>query len=474
MTVRIDRRSLLAGAAGLASLGLLGARAAWAQDARIRLMWWGNTNRNERTAKVIELFTAANPGVGRRGRERRLGRLLDPARHADRRRQRAGRHADGLPLHLRVRAPRRPAAARRRDGRRHPRPLGLLRGRHRRRQGRRQDLRHQPRRQLEHDDGQQGGLRGGRRRAAREGNDLGRLCRAGRRADREGRQARLLRLVRRRRRRADLRVLAAPARQGALRRRGQARLRRRRCDRVVRDVAGACATAAPACRPTCRRSTSSPSRRAWSRSATRRSPSTTRTRSSASRPSTSRRWSWCPTRPPAPTPSPASTASRRCSSAPTPTPACRSRRRSSSATSSTTRRRPRCSASSAACRSRRRYARRSRTRSTSSARRRSSSSRTSATSPGRCRRRRRPVPARSQFALKRINEEVGFGTAARGRRRDARLRGHRDPGPGLSQWPRRTLHPRPRQWARPEALAPAGSPGPGPRTARATCSCCPG
>jgi len=67
MTVRIDRRSLLAGAAGLASLGLLGARAARAQDARIRLMWWGNTNRNERTAKVIELFTAANPGVGLEG-----------------------------------------------------------------------------------------------------------------------------------------------------------------------------------------------------------------------------------------------------------------------------------------------------------------------------------------------------------------------------------------------------------------------
>ena len=42
MTVRIDRRSLLAGAAGLASLGTLGVRGAWAQDARIRLMWWGS------------------------------------------------------------------------------------------------------------------------------------------------------------------------------------------------------------------------------------------------------------------------------------------------------------------------------------------------------------------------------------------------------------------------------------------------
>ena len=78
------------------------------------------------------------------------------------------------------------------------------------------------------------------------------------------------------------------------------------------------------------------------------------------------------------------------------------------------------------------------------------------------------------FALKRINEEVGFGTRAGGGRRDAGLRGHRDPGPGLSQWPRRTLQLRPPRRAQPEPLAPAGSPGPGPRTARATCSCCPG
>jgi multiple sugar transport system substrate-binding protein len=67
MTVRIDRRRLLVGAAALGSLGALGARGAWAQDARVRLMWWGNTNRNERTAKVIELFTAANPGIAVEG-----------------------------------------------------------------------------------------------------------------------------------------------------------------------------------------------------------------------------------------------------------------------------------------------------------------------------------------------------------------------------------------------------------------------
>jgi multiple sugar transport system substrate-binding protein len=67
MTVQIDRRSLLAGVAVLGSLGVLSARAAWAQDARIRLLWWGSQNRNERTAKVIELFTGANPGIGVEG-----------------------------------------------------------------------------------------------------------------------------------------------------------------------------------------------------------------------------------------------------------------------------------------------------------------------------------------------------------------------------------------------------------------------
>jgi multiple sugar transport system substrate-binding protein len=67
MTVRIDRRGLLAGAAALTSLGALGARGAWAQDARIRLMWWGSANRNERTLKVIELFTTDNPGIAVEG-----------------------------------------------------------------------------------------------------------------------------------------------------------------------------------------------------------------------------------------------------------------------------------------------------------------------------------------------------------------------------------------------------------------------
>lgn len=67
MTIRIDRRGLLAGAAALGSLGALGVPAALAQESRVRLLWWGSQNRNERTAAVIDLFTAANPGVAVEG-----------------------------------------------------------------------------------------------------------------------------------------------------------------------------------------------------------------------------------------------------------------------------------------------------------------------------------------------------------------------------------------------------------------------
>ena len=89
-----------------------------------------------------------------------------------------------------------------------------------------------------------------------------------------------------------------------------------------------------------------------------------------------------------------------------------------------------------------------------------------------------PPPAGAgeiQFALKRINEEVGFGTLARAGRGDAGLRGHRDPGSGLIPWPRRMPRLRPPRRAQ-RAAARSGlvRRGPGPRTARATCSFCPG
>ena len=146
----------------------------------------------------------------------------------------------------------------------------------RQRQGRRQDLRRQPRRQLEHADRQHAGLRGGRRRAAGTGHDLGRVRGARRRADREGRQARLPR------HRPTAAATSRPSSTGcaSAARRSTTPKASSASTRATRPNGSPCgrrcATAAPACRPTCRRSTSSTSRRAWSRSATRRSPSPTR------------------------------------------------------------------------------------------------------------------------------------------------------------------------------------------------------
>ena len=68
MTVRIDRRSLLAGAAGLAvARGARRPRRLGAGRAHPPDLVGQSANRNERTAKVIELFTAANPGVAVEG-----------------------------------------------------------------------------------------------------------------------------------------------------------------------------------------------------------------------------------------------------------------------------------------------------------------------------------------------------------------------------------------------------------------------
>ena len=62
MTLRIDRRQLIAGAASFGALAA-GRRAAWAQEARVRLLWWGSQGRAERTNEVVKLFNAANPGT---------------------------------------------------------------------------------------------------------------------------------------------------------------------------------------------------------------------------------------------------------------------------------------------------------------------------------------------------------------------------------------------------------------------------
>ena len=59
----LTRRHFLASTSMAAMAGLLGTQLAWAQDKRLRLSWWGNTERADRTNKVIDLFKAANPAV---------------------------------------------------------------------------------------------------------------------------------------------------------------------------------------------------------------------------------------------------------------------------------------------------------------------------------------------------------------------------------------------------------------------------
>jgi multiple sugar transport system substrate-binding protein len=58
----ISRRHFLAASSALTLAVLLGSRAAFAQEQRLRMSWWGNADRAERTNQVIDLFQAANPG----------------------------------------------------------------------------------------------------------------------------------------------------------------------------------------------------------------------------------------------------------------------------------------------------------------------------------------------------------------------------------------------------------------------------
>lgn len=63
MNLNLTRRHFIAGTSMLALAGMAGLRPAFAQDSRLRLSWWGNAERAERTNQVIDLFKAANPGV---------------------------------------------------------------------------------------------------------------------------------------------------------------------------------------------------------------------------------------------------------------------------------------------------------------------------------------------------------------------------------------------------------------------------
>ena len=62
MTFSINRRGFMAGGASLLALSGMGAPA-FAQDARLRLIWWGSQPRADRTNKVSDLYKAKNSGV---------------------------------------------------------------------------------------------------------------------------------------------------------------------------------------------------------------------------------------------------------------------------------------------------------------------------------------------------------------------------------------------------------------------------
>ncbi len=105
MTMKLSRRAFggLSRAAPLAStLASVGALAA--AGGTIRLIWWGNPERDKRTNAVVDLFTKADRHQGG-ARDLCLGRLLAEAGHPGGRHEPARRDPDGLPLHLRMGPP---------------------------------------------------------------------------------------------------------------------------------------------------------------------------------------------------------------------------------------------------------------------------------------------------------------------------------------------------------------------------------
>ena len=229
----LSRRSLIGagiGGATLAGLGDLPALGAGFAAAHVLVgrQGTGGAHRQGQSA----LFEQPS-GHDDRRRVAGLDRLLGAACDANRRSQCSRRAADGLPLHLRIRPPGCPVAARQLRAE-SPQPCGFQPGRGRQRQGRRQDLRRQPRPQLDGD-----GLRQGAdpeswpERAGLE-HDVERDWRS-RRRDHQGHQARrLYRHGGRRWQRAAPRGLARPARQVAVHGRGQGRLRRQGHGRMAR------------------------------------------------------------------------------------------------------------------------------------------------------------------------------------------------------------------------------------------------
>ena len=62
MTLRVSRRNFVAGGATLLSLSALGT-SAFAEETRLRLLWWGSQPRADRTNKVSELYKVKNAGT---------------------------------------------------------------------------------------------------------------------------------------------------------------------------------------------------------------------------------------------------------------------------------------------------------------------------------------------------------------------------------------------------------------------------
>lgn len=59
----LNRRQFMAATSALGLASAFGLHGAAAQERTLRMFWWGNTDRLERTQKVIDLYQAANPGV---------------------------------------------------------------------------------------------------------------------------------------------------------------------------------------------------------------------------------------------------------------------------------------------------------------------------------------------------------------------------------------------------------------------------